>query len=64
MATSSPPLLLIHGVLAERIGAEEFWECPGIAPGLRAAALVPRAARIPTAFPRVAAPRVSATTRR
>lgn len=32
-----PPLLLIHGGLAEDIGAESFWERPGIAPGLRAA---------------------------
>jgi hypothetical protein len=33
----APPLLLIHGGLAEKIGAEEFWERPGIAPGLRTA---------------------------
>jgi pimeloyl-ACP methyl ester carboxylesterase len=36
MPTSVPPVLLVHGGLAEEIGAEAFWERPGIAPGLRA----------------------------
>jgi hypothetical protein len=37
--TSVPPVLLVHGGLAEDMGAELFWEHPGIAPALRAAGL-------------------------
>jgi pimeloyl-ACP methyl ester carboxylesterase len=45
---SSPPVLLVHGGLAEDIGAERFWERPGIAPGLRAAGFVVVAPDRPT----------------
>lgn len=37
MSTTAPPVLLVHGGLGDDMGAERFWERPGIAPGLRAA---------------------------